>query len=185
MLGTPIRLLKASTVAVPYVPLLVFLIDLALLRRHRLVIVGMLDESAHVMTALLAHLAFRFPVTRQAILGTLVGATLLDLDHVPQFLGSRILAARTERPVTHSLGGLGVVVAVALASPRSLRQFLAFTAFGVLTQLVRDMATGGVPLAWPLSEQEVSLPYGMYGGLVFLLATSVLARGDGRRHSVI
>src|SRR6266508_2626856 len=176
---SPLRLPRMAPMLALGGPPVVFLIDLVLRRQHPLVIVGVLDELAHVVTALLAHRALRLPKTRQTILGTLLGAILLDLDHVPQYLGSRILTSTTQRPVTHSLGGLGAVAMMALSFPRGLRPLAGFVAFGALTQLVRDIATGpGIAVAWPWSEREVSLPYAMYAALVCMLAAGAATTGD-------
>jgi hypothetical protein len=133
----------------------------------------MLDETAHIVTALLTHLGLGLPLTRSAVFGTLAGATLLDIDHVPQYLGWHVLASRTVRPVTHSLTTVLVIGLAAQFSPRHLRWPVRCVAIGAATQLARDLGTGPVPLWWPVREQEVQVPYVVYAGLLGLLAVVV------------
>ena len=44
-----------------------------------------------------------FPALRNIgfIVGCLVGSVVIDLDHIPLFLGSDLLTAQTNRPFTH------------------------------------------------------------------------------------
>jgi hypothetical protein len=107
------------------------------------------------------------------MLGTLAGATLLDLDHAPQYLGWRVLARRTVRPVTHSLTTVLLIGLAAQFIPADLRWPVRCVAIGAATQLARDLGTGPVPLWWPVREREVQVPYGIYAGLLGLVAVVV------------
>jgi hypothetical protein len=112
--------------------------------------VGLLDEPAHVATAVLLH-----PGGPGA--AYLVGSVLPDLDHVP--LAFRRPQVGSPRPRSHSLL---VVVPAALLS-REL-------AAGMLAHFVRDLAgRPGVPL---LSRRPLSVPYAAYAVLVLAAAYS-------------
>ncbi len=54
-----------------------------------------------------------------------------------------------------------------------------FPLFGVSTHLVRDMATGGVPLRWPRDKRRVRIPYALYLALLTVAGVNA-ARGAGR-----
>lgn len=135
--------------------------------------IGVFDESAHAATAVLV-LANLAPRSRGWVAGFAVGAVGIDLDHLPQLLGSDVITEGTGRPYPHSLLTLGVLVGVAGAGAR-LRDVALGAALGVATHLARDLATGGagVALFWPLSEQALYLPYPLY--LVLIVALAVRA----------
>lgn len=126
------------------------------------VALAVVDETAHLATALLVLAAFG-PGPAVAALGLLVGGTLLDLDHIPAILREGGLGDADARPLTHS-----AVTALALACgaallPGRARAFFAGAAVGVGVHLVRDLATGpGVPLGWPLSHESATIPYSAY-----------------------
>jgi inner membrane protein len=139
-----------------------------------LLLLGLLDEPAHLATAWLFLAAF-LP-TRARALGpwALVGAVAIDVDHVPLYLWHALAAAPGARPVPHSLLTVAVLAgAAAVASPR-LRSPLLGLALGVVLHLVRDLATGpGVPLLWPLGPAKVTVPYAAY--LLVLAVVAVVA----------
>jgi inner membrane protein len=140
-----------------------------------LVLLGVLDESAHLLTAWLALAALTARTT--ALPGwpwVLAGAVFIDLDHVPLFLGAEWVAATAGgRPVTHSLTTV-VVLLTAATTCRGWRMPLIGLAAGVALHLARDIATGpGVPLFWPLAADDTRLPYWPY--LVVLVALATLA----------
>jgi inner membrane protein len=158
-------------------PWIVFAID-AFFRRRKppLLIDGLLDESAHAATdaVLLGALAGRR--TAGLLPGSLLGAVLLDLDHVPVLLGRRWLTRPGMlRPYPHALASAAVPAAAAALAPRRYRGVLLAAAFGVLTHLLRDMATGGLALYWPVSRRRVAIPYPAYAALL-LAAAAVAAR---------
>lgn len=134
--------------------------------------VAVLDESAHLLTAWLAAAAVLGPGTPWRVLRwVLAGAVLLDLDHVPLYLGLDVTAGPSGgRPVTHSLATVAVLLAGA-ASMRRFRVPLAGLAAGVATQLWRDLSTGpGVPLAWPVLPDDVRLPHTAYAAALVVVA---------------
>lgn len=142
------------------------------------IVLGALDEPAHVATTVLLVVA----VARRAPAGFVVAAVIasvgLDLDHVPGYLGTDALTAGTPRPYSHSLATVMLLSAGAVLARGGGRAVLAGVAFGVLAHLIRDTATGtGVALLWPLSSEAVRVSYGWYaGGVVALAAAGVLVR---------
>jgi len=126
-------------------------------------VVGALDEPAHLLTAWLVLAAASSRTTAMRVLPwVLAGAVLLDLDHVPLFLGLDVTATQSGRPITHSLATVALLLAAALAV-RPSRAALAGLAIGAGTQLLRDLCTGpGVPLFWPVSDADARLPYLSY-----------------------
>jgi membrane-bound metal-dependent hydrolase YbcI (DUF457 family) len=132
------------------------------------VIAGLLDETAHVGTGLLLLAAWEHPAPDFAA-GLLVGSVLLDLDHVPDAVGIRILRPGPMRPRPHSVGTLLVLSGIA----RSWRSRAAAGALvGVTAHIARDLATGtnSVPLLWPFSKRPFSIPYGAYAAGLAVLA---------------
>jgi hypothetical protein len=112
-------------------------------------VIGLVDEPAHVATAVVLR--------SRPSPAYLVGAVLPDLDHIP-LLWKRPTPG-DPRPNTHSLPvvGIGALVSRDLAA-------------GMLAHLVRDLALGpGVPL---LGGRHVNLPYGAYALLILASAYS-------------
>jgi inner membrane protein len=145
-------------------------------------VLGVLDEPAHLLTAWLVLAAFSARTTAlSALPWVLAGAVLLDLDHVPLFLGLDVTATQAGRPVTHSLTTVVVLLVAALAVRRR-RVALAGLAVGATTQLLRDLCTGpGVPLFWPAASADVRLPYLSYLlVLVALTGVATARRVSGR-----
>lgn len=127
------------------------------------IVIGLLDEPAHLATAGLVALKLRKP--RRWNAAFLAGSLLPDIDHIP------LVLKRPEpgdpRPNTHSLF---VVAPVAALSPP--------LAAGMLAHLARDLAFGpGVPLLWPLRRSHVKVPYAAYSGALTVLAVLPPPRG--------
>jgi inner membrane protein len=149
--------------------LLVFSCDFAMTWAHDTVAIGVLDEPAHLATAGTVLLAVcgwsTLALHPREVLVVLVSAVLIDVDHVPLYLGlDRIAPAG--RPVSHSLATVVVFLVVAvLVAPRWSRWPLA-VACGVSLHLVRDLATGpGISLFWPLTDRAALVPYVFYAGV--------------------
>ena len=161
----------------------VLLLDLVLaLRDWPVPVVGALDEPAHLLTAWLVLAACSARTTALRLLPwVLAGAVLLDLDHVPLFLGLDVTATQSGRPVTHSLTTVAVLLA-ASAAVHPWRTALAGLAVGAGTHLLRDLCTGpGVPLSWPALSVDVRLPYLAYQlVLVGLTVAAACRRVSGR-----
>jgi inner membrane protein len=142
-----------------------------------LVLTAALDEPAHLATAALVLLAVLGPRRlRWPAAVALAAAVLIDLDHIPLYLGLRSFAP-FGRPVTHSLLTPLVLAALAVALPGRPRRVLAAAAAGVCLHLVRDVATGpGVGLLWPVDARNVLLPYPWYAAAVGALGVVGVVR---------
>src|SRR5205085_11308763 len=98
-------------------------------------------------------------------------SVLIDLDHIPELLGSGVLQGHGPRPYTHSVAGLLVVVLIALGLRGSMRVVMLIGA-GITLHFWRDLAEPGGPglaLAWPASDAVATIPYALYAVTVGLL----------------
>lgn len=140
------------------------------------VVTGLLDEPAHLLTALLALWALApRDTSARAWLLALLGSVAIDVDHVPLYLTHGAFAVGGGRPPTHSLITLVVLTLLAFTS-RRLRPLLPF-AVGVGLHFLRDVATGpGIALFWPGDDGAVQLPYWAYATTVAALAALATAR---------
>jgi inner membrane protein len=130
-------------------------------------VMGLLDESAHLITAALVLGSVPRAVVRSVWPWVLIGAVAIDVDHLPLYLGAREFAVDGGRPPSHSLGV--VLLLLAGAARPALRKPLLGLAGGGILHIVRDMATGpGVPLLWPLLPENFLLPYPVYVALMIL-----------------
>ena len=142
-----------------------------------LLLLAALDEPAHLLTAWLVLAAATARLSGLRVLPwVLAGAVLLDLDHVPLYLGLDVSVTPWGRPVSHSLLTVALLL-LGAAAVRRWRVPLAGLAVGVATQLLRDLATGpGVPLLWPALAQDVRLRYLPYAVVLAALAAVAAAR---------
>lgn len=157
-------------------------LDIVSASRHwPVAVIGALDEPAHLLTAGIALMAFPGRLGRRTVAWVLCGSVVIDLDHLPLYLGSDVLTPHGGRPVTHSLATVAVLLALC-AAPR-VRPVAGGLALGVLLHLARDIATGpGVPLLWPLSAGSTTVPYVAYLAAVGLAAVyAALVLGRRRR----
>ncbi|HEY8597080.1 MAG TPA: metal-dependent hydrolase [Thermomicrobiales bacterium] len=174
----PLRL-HPWRLALPGLALIVVADDLLVRHAPSRVIAAVLDESAHLATAYLFSSLFSISGRLPFFLGTLAGAVLLDADHLPGEFGWDIITRGSGRPVPHSLPTVGLLLLAALPLQGHRRDLVAGAAFGVGTHLVRDMATGGVPLRWPRDKRRVRIPYALYLALLTVAGVNV-AKGAGR-----
>ena len=123
---------------------------------------GPLDETAHLLTALLVIWAAGGLLDRIAV-PLLVASVAIDLDHLPGDFGARWLTAGDPRPYPHAL--LTVVLTLLLAwRVRRWRTLLLGAAVGLIVHFWRDLAEPGtgVGLLWPVSTTSFSLPHSSY-----------------------
>ncbi|MCA9863964.1 MAG: metal-dependent hydrolase [Thermomicrobiales bacterium] len=135
---------------------------------HTLIATGIADETAHFTTMAIFLLAF--PSRNDGfILGCLIGSVAIDLDHIPLFLGSDLLTRQTNRPFTHSVCTILIVVAAAAMARGFGRSMGLGVAVGLAVHFLRDMATStaGVPLLWPFATTGFMLPYPLYAATLF------------------
>jgi inner membrane protein len=124
---------------------------------------GPLDEAAHLLTALLVLWAVGGRACERFLVPALIASVAIDLDHIPQRLGSDWLSGGTPRPYTHSLLTLAIVLLAALLWRRR-RDVMLGLAIGLALHLWRDMSEpeSGVALFWPLSKHSVTMPHSSY-----------------------
>lgn len=144
---------------------------------------ALLDESAHLATGLLLLGALVRRPSPLLVLGTALGSVAIDVDHIPLVLIHHGHLYGVPRPTTHSLLTIMMIAGMALLLPARYRAFALGVAFGIATHLIRDMATGGVPLLWPLSSAFFDLPYNAYAALLLIGALLVVwpARETAKR----
>ena len=139
---------------------------------------AVLDEPAHLATAMLALLAV-MSVTmarthRAFVVSVCAGSVLIDLDHIPLYEG--VPGVNIDgRPFTHSLATVILLSAGGVLLRGLAREVLLGLSLGVLLHLTRDIATGpGVPLWWPTSKHAEAVAYPTYAhclGVTAVLAT--------------
>lgn len=144
---------------------------------------GLFDETAHLMTGLLVLAALpRIPDAWFA-LGVLCGSVLIDLDHVPQYLGVYWWTAGTHRPHSHSLLTLVVLAALAILW-RTRRPLMLGLLVGVFFHFWRDLSEfggAGVPLLWPWSDHSYTTAHWLYLVTVAVLAILGFVQAARRR----
>lgn len=114
-----------------------------------------LDELAHALTTLVAVWSLGPRVQQRLLVPALIASVVIDVDHIPGRLGVDWLTAGTQRPYTHSLLTILVIIALALAC-RRWRDPLLGVAAGLALHFWRDMGepSSGVALLWPLSDHS-------------------------------
>jgi inner membrane protein len=145
-------------------------------RRPPWIMVGLLDEPAHLATAGLVLVNLN-PRTPEWAAGFMVGGALPDLDHVPLALSRVHPEIDDPRPVTHCLLAVSpLALAAALLPPGTAREITAGVAVGTLVHFARDLAVGtGVALFQPLSRRSLKVPHALYAaGLTGLALRAVL-----------
>jgi inner membrane protein len=150
--------------------MIVFASDEAKTHARGIVEIGVLDEPAHLANAglvLVALCGWTWLVRhRSEAFTVLLCAVLIDVDHLPLYLGFPQIAPGG-RPFSHSLTTVVALQLVVAVVPRRWRRWPLAAECGVILHLVRDVATGpGLPLFWPASESNVLLPYPAYAAVI-------------------
>ncbi len=138
---------------------------------------GAFDEPAHFLTGALVLAALPRVRSRSFAVGLLVASVAIDLDHVPGLLGYEWITGTTQRPYPHSLLTLALVCVAAVAWP-SRRKLLLGAAVGLTAHFIRDLSesSSGVPLLWPWSSHDYTLPHWTYLGAMAGVVVVALAR---------
>jgi hypothetical protein len=143
------------------------------------VVKALTDEPAHLFTTVIVVMLVRALARRELstawTMGALIAGNLIDADHLPQVLGSSVITAGTARPYSHSLATVACLLVVSLATKGPVSSFSAGAAVGVAGHLFRDMATGLVPLAWPVSLEGFGIPYRSYASTLAVFALGPVA----------
>ncbi len=173
----------------PVVPVLLLAVVLVLdavagSRRWPVPAAALLDEPAHLATAVLVLVAVAGPrwlrIHRRFAAAACIASVAIDVDHVPLYAHVRHIAVDGGRPFTHSLSTVAVLLGLALLV-RGRRPAwageVAGVAVGVALHLFRDLASGpGVSLFWPVYVPGLHLPYGAYAVLLGVAAAAGVAR---------
>jgi len=146
-------------------------------------IVGPLDWAAHLATALLLLVNLPRPLPFATVTAALLAVVVIDLDHLPGYLGTDFLAEGTPRPYPHSLLTVIAALAAAAALKGTGRRIALGIAIGVAAHLVRDVASGGVALFWPLSDDGVRISFWLEAAAIGALATRAWIVGAPRTRS--
>ncbi len=127
------------------------------------VVAGLSDETAHLLTTLFVFWAIGGVLWDRLLIPALIASVTIDLDHMPQYLGYRFLTEGTPRPYTHSLLTVASLLVVAVLWSRR-REMLIGVVLGLSIHFWRDMAEpgSGVALLWPCSDDSFSLPHLSY-----------------------
>jgi hypothetical protein len=130
----------------------------------------------------------------------LVISVFIDVDHVPQALGTDVFTAGATRPYTHALWlpvllFLGWAVARfwafrhGHARPANAELVLSGLIWGLLAHFMRDSATAWMPLWWPVTSYPITVPYRWYvvalGVLIALGPVRWRKSGAGERASAV
>jgi len=135
---------------------------------------GLLDESAHVITARLVigpRLAF---LDSSFAAGVLIGSVLIDVDHVPLLLLKLPMDSAEDRPVSHSLLVPILVGAISTTTRGRVQSALLGVATGTLCHFMRDLSCGGIPAYWPFTRRLIAVPYAVYAVSILGLATRMM-----------
>jgi inner membrane protein len=140
-------------------------------------LIGLLDEPAHVATAalVLVNLPERSP---EWSAGFMAGSVLPDVDHVPLLFSRTLPQVDDPRPVTHGLLALAAPTVIGAVASGPLRDYARGAAAGGLAHFARDLAVGtGVTLLRPLTRRSFRVPHPLYTAALVALAI----RGASRR----
>lgn len=122
---------------------------------------GALDVMGHVTTALVAAIgvrALRLPVPFWSII---LGGVVLDLGHIPGFLGYVNALEGSTRNGSHSLFVVAILAVIGFIDRRHANMWLGI-AMGATSHLWRDMGTGTVALIWPITETVYGTLFNRY-----------------------
>lgn len=140
---------------------------------------ALLDEPAHAATALLALGAVGYAFDARFVLALLAGSILIDVDHLPGFVGWDVLEQSATRPYPHTLLTPLLVLGAALIVRGRARLVLLAVWLGLICHFARDLAepqtdSPGVALLWPLSGHSFVVPYVWYGVVIAALTAVCL-----------
>lgn len=135
------------------------------------------DEPAHALTAFVLLGVFGLPYLKKFWVAVLSGSVLFDVDHLPAELGFRVLTRGTDRPYSHSLTTVILMLLLASVLARPAKGQALALAVAFVAHLFRDLAEGAsVPLLWPLTSHGFRLDYRVYAAVLITGAAFWLRR---------
>lgn len=154
---------------------------------------GLLDEPAHVATALIilgAIVRLRGTPPDPRFSWTMLACSvLIDVDHLPAEFGSYDLTSGTPRPYPHALWVVIVLILAwaiarylairaARSRPATAELILSGAAWGITAHFARDIATAPMSFWWPVTDMPVQVPYWWYlAALTVLIVLGPIRRG--------
>lgn len=138
-------------------------VDLRIRGSEEILVHGIADELAHLLTALVVLSALRAMGMRLSWPAVVIGATIPDIEHVLALAGQLDAIGTTGRGVLHTLVPGAIVAGLGMLLP-PLRVFLLSLGLAMLSHVVRDAATSEIPALWPHAVAAYHLRY------VFFLA---------------
>lgn len=144
-----------------------------------LMVVGGLDEIAHLATGILAITGLARQRPPRFAGSLLVASVAIDLDHIPSYMGIKWLNRGTPRPYPHSLLTL-LVVAMLGTLWRGQRLAILGAFAGLTLHFWRDLSEpgGGVALLWPLTKRSFSVAYAWYAITIAILVILTIRSMD-------
>lgn len=139
---------------------------------------GALDFAAHAATGFLFVAAVVRKLTTGSVAAVVAASVLIDLDHLPAFLGSGVIQGTAPRPYPHSVAGL-ILVLLAARALRAPARTTVLIVSALALHFWRDMAEPdgpGLVLLWPLSHAVATVPYWLYAGTMLVLLSVALVR---------
>lgn len=137
---------------------------------------GLLDETGHLLTALMIGIGLKAICLPIPVWAVLIGGVLPDVGHILSTRGLMDPIAGSSRSGTHSLVALASVAGVGFIDRRHANVWLGIT-LGAVTHLWRDMGTGAIPLLWPLLDQLEGTTFRRY--LLGVVLASIAMLGSG------
>lgn len=128
----------------------------------RLVVLGVLDQTAHLATALIVFFLVAPYTSGYFKLGVIAGTVLIDLDHIPALWDSALFTTQDGRHVSHSILTIAIMLGLVWILKGSAQRAMLGVALGIMVHFFRDLATGGIPLWWPIDSQTVEISYVVY-----------------------
>ncbi len=147
---------------------------------HPLMLVGGLDEIAHLATGILAITGLAHQRPPRFAGSLLLASVAIDVDHIPSYVGIKWLDRGTPRPYPHSLLTL-LAVAMLGTLWRGQRLAILGAFVGIALHFWRDLSEpgGGVALLWPLTKRPFSVAYPWYAATIAILTILTIRRMDG------
>lgn len=143
---------------------------------HSMLVHGLIDETGHVLTALMLGISIRALRLPIPLWSFLVGGVVLDGGHILTQIGATTPIAGSSRDGSHSLAVVALIGLIGLVDARRANIWLG-VALGAMTHLVRDMGTGKVPLLWPAVTTVETTSFHRY--LAVMVGVSVMTIGVG------
>jgi len=141
-----------------------------------LTIHGLYDETGHILTAIMMAMglrALRLPIP---VWSVIIGGVILDIGHILIQLDFAEPVTGSSRNGTHSIAVVFLIGMIGFIDRRHANVWLGIT-IGALSHLWRDMGTGLVPLAWPLSDDIWGTSFTRY--MVGSIGITVAMIGSG------